>query len=87
MESFTLLDLPSTGAPMTGKPVGPARMDKRFTGDISGRATTLSTYALDPSIDIGTDRNDESFSIIPSSGTGDLGGGERRDKPELYPDP
>lgn len=59
---------------MTGKPVGPARMDKRFTGDISGRATTLSTYALDHSTDIGTDRSDESFSIIPSRGTGYLSG-------------
>ena len=53
VETFTPVDLPPEDEPATATPVGLARMDKRFTGDISGRATTLFTYALDHSSNVG----------------------------------
>jgi hypothetical protein len=86
-----------------GHAVGLARMEKHFTGEVSGHSTTLFTYAVDHSTDVGgyvamesfagnlhertgtfnfthsattsgEDRDNESFVIIPSSGTGDLAG-------------
>ena len=103
VEMFMPVDLSDGDEPTTATPVGMARMEKRFAGEISGRSTTLFTYALDHSTNVGgyvamesfdgelhgragtfnfthsamtsgDDRSDESFVIVPSSGTGDLAG-------------
>ena len=103
VEMFMPVDLSDGDEPTTATPVGMARMEKRFAGEISGRSTTLFTYAVDHSTDVGgyvamesfagnlhertgtfnfthsattsgKDRDNESFVIIPSSGTGDLAG-------------
>ncbi len=45
----------------TGLPVGVATMEKRFTGAIEGRASTLFTAAFDPATGVGTYVALESF--------------------------
>lgn len=49
VEAFTPIEPPLNAGPETGTPVAVATMEKRFAGDITGRSTTLFTYALDPS--------------------------------------
>lgn len=103
VEAFVPIEPPLHTGPETGTPVGVAKMEKHFTGEIAGRSTTVFTYALDPASSVGAyvamesfegtlheragafnfthsattageDRHDESFVIVPSSGTGELKG-------------
>ena len=53
VEMFMPVDLSDGDEPTTATPVGMARMEKRFAGEISGRSTTLFTYALDHSTNVG----------------------------------
>ena len=63
--TFTVADFTPTPVPgqqvQTAIPVGIATMDKRFEGDVSGRATTLFTSAFDDSTGAGTYVAMESF--------------------------
>ena len=103
VQSFTPTDLKPEPAVSTALPVGVARMEKSFDGEITGRAATLFTAAFDQATGVGTyvamesfegsvhgrsgafnfvhsatttgsDRTAEFFTIVPSSGTGDLTG-------------
>lgn len=87
----------------TALPVGIARMEKRYQGDVTGRSATLFTAAFDQATGTGTyvamesfegslqdragtfnfvhsastsgtTRDQEFFSIVPASGTGQLAG-------------
>lgn len=53
VETFTPIDLPREETPTTATPVGLARMEKHFTGEVSGHSTTLFTFAVDHSTDVG----------------------------------
>src|SRR4051812_38778609 len=106
--TFTVV--PSDGPPLTPEPaiatalpVGVVRMEKRFEGEILGRAATLFAFAFDQAAGAGTyvalesfegslhgregsfnfahsatttgsDRTNEFFVVVPSSGTGELTG-------------
>ncbi|MFD0556953.1 uncharacterized protein DUF3224 [Stackebrandtia endophytica] len=63
--TFTVADFTPTPVPgqqvQTAIPLGIATMDKRFEGDVSGRATTLFTSAFDESTGAGTYVAMESF--------------------------
>jgi hypothetical protein len=103
VRSFTPTGLKPEPAVSTALPVGVARMEKSFEGEITGRAATLFTAAFDQAAGVGTyvamesfegsvhgragafnfvhsatttgsDRTAEFFTIVPSSGTGDLTG-------------
>jgi hypothetical protein len=103
VRSFTPTGLKPEPAVSTALPVGVARMEKSFEGEITGRAATLFTAAFDQAAGVGTyvamesfegsvhgragafnfvhsatttgsDRTAEFFTIVPSSGTGDLAG-------------
>ncbi|WNM33264.1 DUF3224 domain-containing protein [Streptomyces sp. Li-HN-5-11] len=103
VQSFTPTDLKPEPDVSTALPVGVARMEKSFAGEITGRAATLFTAAFDQATGVGTyvamesfegsvhgragafnfvhsatttgsDRTAEFFTIVPSSGTGDLAG-------------
>ena len=102
MASFAPAEL--SPAPLvvgTGLPTGVVTMEKRFRGEVDGRAATIFTAAFDQASGVGTyvamesfegslngtsgsfnfihtasttgsDRTDEHFAIVPSSGTGGL---------------
>jgi len=101
--SFVPTELAPEPAIETGLPVGVARMEKEFTGGVSGRAATLFTAAFDQATGVGTyvamesfegtldgragsfnfvhsatttgtDRQAPFFTIVPTSGTGELAG-------------
>lgn len=103
VDAFTPVEPALDTGPETGTAVAVVRMEKRFAGEVTGRSTTVFTYALDAAGDVGgyvaiesfdgelhgragafnfshsattvgNNRNDESFAIIPSSGTGSLAG-------------
>lgn len=103
VEAFSPVDPPLDAGPGTAASVAVVRMEKQFTGDVTGRSVTVFTYALDAVADVGgyvamesfegvvggrsgtfnfshsattvgDVRSDESFVIIPSSGTGALAG-------------
>ena len=103
VENFVPVNLPVSAGPDTAISVAVATMTKQFTGEVSGRSTTVFTYTLDPASNAGgyvamesfdgsvhgrtgtftfthsattsgVDRNAESFTIIPSNGTGELAG-------------
>jgi hypothetical protein len=103
VKSFVPTDVKPDPAIPTAVPVGVARMEKLFDGQVSGRAATLFTAAFDQAAGTGTylamesfegsvngsagtfcfahsattsgtDRSAEFFTIVPSSGTGDLAG-------------
>ncbi|MEU3838697.1 DUF3224 domain-containing protein [Streptomyces sp. NPDC028635] len=103
VKAFVPTELTPEPAVSTGLPVGVARMEKRFEGEVVGRSATLFTAAFDQSTGVGTyvamesfegslqgregsfnfvhsattsgsDRTAEFFSIVPSSGTGELAG-------------
>lgn len=59
--SFTPTDVAPEPAIATGLPVGIARMEKRFSGAIEGRAATLFTAAFDQAAGVGTYVAMESF--------------------------
>lgn len=63
--TFTVADFTPTPVPgqqvQTAIPLGIATMEKRFEGDVSGRATTLFTSAFDDSTGAGTYVAMESF--------------------------
>jgi hypothetical protein len=102
--SFAPAELsPAPLAVGTGLPTGVVTMEKRFRGEVDGRAATIFTAAFDQVSGVGTyvamesfegslngasgsfnfvhtastagsDRTDEHFAIVPSSGTGGLEG-------------
>ena len=59
--SFVPTELVPEPAIETGLPVGVARMEKEFTGGVSGRAATLFTAAFDQATGVGTYVAMESF--------------------------
>ena len=60
VDSFAPVAMTATGV-ATALPVGVATMEKRYTGSIVGRSTTLFTSAFDPSAGVGTYVAMESF--------------------------
>ncbi|MFD3694862.1 DUF3224 domain-containing protein [Streptomyces sp. NPDC058646] len=103
VHTFTPTELGPDPVVPTGTPVGVARMEKRFGGEVAGRSATLFTSAFDQTTGVGTyvamesfegsldgrsgafnfahsattsgsDRTAEFFTIVPSSGTGELAG-------------
>ncbi|MFH8974033.1 DUF3224 domain-containing protein [Streptomyces sp. NPDC017890] len=83
---FTPASVPSP-AIETAVPVGVATMDKRFEGEVVGRAATLFTSAFDQSTNTGTYVAMESFEGVLHGRTGafnfahsaTMSGGERQD--------
>ncbi|MFI5842420.1 DUF3224 domain-containing protein [Catenuloplanes sp. NPDC051500] len=100
--SFVPTDLAQEPPIATALPVGVARLEKVFAGEIEGRSATMFTAAFDQGTGVGTyvamesfegslhgragtfnfahsattrgsDRAAEFFTIVPTSGTGDLG--------------
>ncbi|MEU6477450.1 DUF3224 domain-containing protein [Streptomyces sp. NPDC047017] len=61
VQSFTPADVKPDPAITTGLPVGVATMEKRFEGEITGRAATLFTAAYDQGTGVGTYVAMESF--------------------------
>ncbi|NEW41457.1 DUF3224 domain-containing protein [Nocardia cyriacigeorgica] len=61
VKSFTPTDVSPEPAIATGAPVGLARMEKQFEGEVSGRAATLFTSAFDEERGAGTYIAMESF--------------------------
>ncbi len=59
--SFAATDVVPEPAIATALPVGVARMEKRFTGAVEGRAATLFTSAFDGATGVGTYVAMESF--------------------------
>lgn len=99
--SFVPTDLTQEPAIATALPVGVARLEKVFSGEVEGRSATMFTAAFDQESGVGTyvamesfegslhgragsfnfahsattrgaDRAAEFFTIVPTSGTGDL---------------
>ncbi|WP_033344863.1 DUF3224 domain-containing protein [Catenuloplanes japonicus] len=99
--SFVPTDLVQDPPIVTGLPVGVARLEKAFSGQVEGRSATMFTAAFDQATGVGTyvamesfegsidgrsgsfnfahcatthgsDRAAEFFTIVPSSGTGEL---------------
>jgi hypothetical protein len=54
----------------TGLPVGIARMEKRFEGEVSGRAATLFTATFDQTTGVGTYVAMESFEGLLNGAAG-----------------
>ncbi|WP_067893437.1 DUF3224 domain-containing protein [Nocardia vaccinii] len=61
VKSFTPTGVVPEPAISTGLPVGIARMEKHFDGEVSGRAATLFTAAFDQTSGVGTYVAMESF--------------------------
>ncbi|WP_327433950.1 DUF3224 domain-containing protein [Streptomyces sp. NBC_01236] len=103
VKAFVPTELGPDPAVPTGLPVGVARMEKHYEGEVVGRSATLFTAAFDQTTGVGTyvamesfegslhgrggsfnfahsattsgsDRTAEFFTIVPSSGTGELAG-------------
>lgn len=103
VKAFVPTELGPDPAVPTGLPVGVARMEKHYEGEVVGRSATLFTAAFDQATGVGTyvamesfegslhgrggafnfahsattsgsDRTAEFFTIVPSSGTGELAG-------------
>lgn len=101
--SFVPTDVTPEPAITTALPVGVARMEKQYAGEVTGRSATLFTFAFDQATGAGTyvalesfdgalheragsfnfvhsattsgtDRTAEFFTIVPTSGTGQLAG-------------
>jgi hypothetical protein len=99
--SFVPTDLAQEPPITTALPVGVARLEKVFAGEVEGRSATMFTAAFDQTTGVGTyvamesfegslhgragsfnfahsattrgtDRAAEFFTIVPTSGTGDL---------------
>jgi hypothetical protein len=64
VKDFTPTEVVPIPAVPTRVAVGVATMEKQFEGDVVGRSATTT----------GSDRTDEFFTIVPSSGTGKLAG-------------
>ncbi|MBU3066866.1 DUF3224 domain-containing protein [Nocardia sp. NEAU-G5] len=71
VKSFVPTDVKPDPAIPTAVPVGVARMEKLFDGEVSGRAATLFTAAFDQAAGVGTYLAMESFegSVNGSGGT------------------
>lgn len=71
VESFVPTDIGPEPEIATGVPVGLVRMEKRFSGGVTGRAATLFTAAFDQATGVGTYVAMESFegSLDGRSGT------------------
>ncbi|GAA2147448.1 hypothetical protein GCM10009760_38380 [Kitasatospora kazusensis] len=61
MKSFVPTELVPEPAVPTGVPVGVAKMEKHFEGEVAGRSATLFTAAFDQATGIGTYVAMESF--------------------------
>ena len=59
--SFVPTDLAQEPAVATGVPVGVARIQKEFAGEVAGRSSTLFTAAYDQATNVGTYVAMESF--------------------------
>ncbi|MGF6886393.1 hypothetical protein ABIA39_004833 [Nocardia sp. GAS34] len=71
VKSFVPTDVKPDPAIPTAVPVGVARMEKLFDGEVSGRSATLFTAAFDQAAGVGTYLAMESFegSVNGSAGT------------------
>ncbi|WP_035844830.1 DUF3224 domain-containing protein [Kitasatospora azatica] len=61
VKSFVPTELSPEPAVATGVPVGVAKMEKQFEGEVAGRSATLFTAAFDQSAGVGTYVAMESF--------------------------